>query len=135
MNTQQRLLWTALLGLAIGGTMLHYRIHPPSEGGMHLVANIGTALDLVVVGILFLYRSTAVWGLLLNGFLAFLGIILMTDFSLSATLHGFVKIKPWDSPVGWLLETTFADIVILLADFLVGIALYNSIIGRARERS
>jgi len=135
MNTQHRVLWTALLGLAIGATMLHFRIHPPTGGRMYFLANVGAVLDLVLVSTLFLYRGTAVWGLLLNSFLAFMGIILMADYSLDATLHGFIRVKPQENFLGWLLETTFADIMILLADFLVGIALYNSIITGARSRA
>jgi len=102
---------------------------------MYLLANVGAVLDLVLVSILFLYRGTAVWGLLLNSFLAFLGIILMADYSLDATLHGFIKVKPQDNFISWLLQTTFADITILLADFLVGLALYNTIITGARARA
>lgn len=135
MSTQHRILWTALLGLAIGATMLHLRIHPPTGGGMYLLANVGAVLDLVLVSILFLYRGTAVWGLLLNSFLAFLGIILMADYALDATLHGFIKVKPQENFINWLLQTTFADIAILLADFLVGLALYNTIVTGARARA
>jgi hypothetical protein len=135
MSAQHRILWTALLGLAVGATMLHFKIHPPTGGRMYFLANVGAVLDLVVVSILFLSRGTAVWGLLLNGFLAFLGIILMADYSLDATLHGFIKVTPQENFIAWLLETTFPDIMILLADFLVGIALYNSIITGGRARS
>jgi hypothetical protein len=135
MNTQHRILWTALLGLAVGATALHFKIHPPTGGRMYFLANVGAVLDLVVVSILFLNRGTAVWGLLLNSFLAFLGIILMADYSIDGTLHGFMKFTPQANFIGWLLETTFADILILLADFLVGIALYNSIITGGRVRT
>lgn len=134
MNTQHRILWAALLGLAIGATMLHFRIHPPTGGRMYFLANLGAVLDLVVVSILFLYRGTAVWGLLLNSFLAFLGIILMADYSIDGTIHGFIKVKPQENFIAWMLQTTFPDIIILLADFLVGIALYNSIITGGRVR-
>ena len=67
-------------------------------------------------------------GLLLNSFLAFLGIIMMADFSLHATLAGQIKIMPGQNFFGWLLLTTFADIMILVADFLIGLALYRAIL-------
>jgi hypothetical protein len=67
-------------------------------------------------------------GLLLNSFLAFLGIIMMADYSLSATLAGQVKVMPSVNFFGWLLATTFPYIMIALADFLVGQALYRAIL-------
>jgi len=60
----------------------------------------------VAVSILFFFKSTAVWGLLLNSFLAFLGIILMADYSVDATIHGWIKVMPWQNFFGWLLQTT-----------------------------
>ena len=77
-------------------------------------------IDLVLVSALFRFRGTALLGLLLNSFLAFLGIIMMADFSLSATLAGQMKVMPGQNFFGWLLLTTFPDIMIVLADFLIG---------------
>jgi hypothetical protein len=66
-------------------------------------------------------------GLLINSFLAFFGMIMMADYSLSATLAGQVKVMPGANFLGWLLLTTFPDIMIALADFLTGLALYRAI--------
>ena len=85
-------------------------------------------IDLVLVSALFRFRSTALLGLLLNSFLAFFGIIMMADFSLSATLTGQMKVMPGTSFFGWLLLTTFPDIMIAVADFLTGQALYRAIL-------
>ena len=126
MKAQRHLLWTALVVLALGATMLHLRIHPPDEL-TDVWPNLFSWIDLVVVSLLFLFRSTAILGVILNSFLAYLGIIMMADFSLSATLAGQVKVMPWDNFFGWLLLTTFPDIAILVADFLVGLALYRVI--------
>jgi hypothetical protein len=82
----------------------------------------------VLVSALFLFRRTALLGLLLNSFLAFLGMIMMADYSISATLAGQMKVMPGQNFFGWLLLTTFSDIMILLADFLVGLALYQTIL-------
>jgi len=82
----------------------------------------------VLVSALFRFRSTALLGLLLNSFLAFLGIIMMADYSLSATLAGQVKVMPGADFFGWVLATTFPHIMIALADFLVGLALYRAIL-------
>jgi hypothetical protein len=39
-----------------------------------------------------------------------------------------MKVMPGQNFFGWLLLTTFSDIMILLADFLVGLALYQTIL-------
>ena len=126
MKAQRQLLWTALVVLALGATLLHLRIHPP-DAPTYVWPNLFSWIDLVVVSLLFLYRSTAILGVILNSFLAYLGIIMMADFSLSATLAGQIKVMPWDNFPGWLLLTTFPDITILLADLLVGLTLYKVI--------
>jgi hypothetical protein len=126
MKSLRHLLWLALVGLALGATLLHFRIHPPKDT-TYLWPNLFSWLDLVLVSLLFLSRSTAILGVILNSFLAFLGIIMMADFSLSATLAGQVKVMPGADFLGWLLQTTLADIAILLADLLVGLALYRVI--------
>ena len=128
MQTQRHTLWVALVALAVGATMLHYRIHTPGEDPTDLWPNLFSLIDLVLVSSLFLFRRTALVALLLNSFLAFLGIIMMTDFSLAATLAGQVKVMPGQNFFGWLLLTTFPDSMIALADFLTGLALYRAIL-------
>ena len=119
-------LWGALVALSLGAALLHLRIHPPWQGPTYIWPNLLAAVDLVAVSLLFLSRATAILGLLLNSFLAFLGMIMMADFSLSATLARKIQVLPQTSFFGWLLLTTFPDIAILLADFLVGVALYRT---------
>ncbi len=126
MKAQRYLLWAALVALAVGATMLHLRIHPPKDT-TYLWPNLFSLIDLGLVSLLFLSRGTALLGLILNSFLAYLGIILMADYSISATRDGWIKIMPWDNFFGWLLLTTFPDIAVLFADFLVGLALYKVI--------
>jgi hypothetical protein len=128
MKTQRATLWVALVSLAVGATMLHYRVHTPGEDPTDLWPNLFSLIDLVLVSSLFLFRRTALLGLLLNSFLAFLGIIMMTDYSLAATLAGQVKVMPGADFFGWLLLTTFPDIMIALADFLAGLTLYRAIL-------
>jgi hypothetical protein len=128
MTNQRWHLWVALLSLAVGATMLHYRVHTPGEDPTDLWPNLFSLIDLVLVSTLFLFRRTALLGLLINSFLAFLGIIMMADYSLAATLAGQVKVMPGADFFGWLLLTTFPDIMIALADFLIGLALYRAIL-------
>jgi hypothetical protein len=126
MKSTRQQLWVALVALALGATMLHLRLHPPDELS-DVWPNLFSWIDLVVVSLLFLSRSTAIFGVILNGFMAFLGIILMADYSISATLAGQVKVMPGADFFGWLLQTTLADIAILAADLMVGLALYRVI--------
>ena len=128
MQTQRATLWWALVSLALGATLLHYRVHPPGDDPTDLWPNLFSLIDLVLVSALFRFRATALVGLLLNSFLAFLGIIMMADYSLSATLAGQVKVMPGANFFGWLLATTFPYIMIALADFLAGLALYRAIL-------
>jgi hypothetical protein len=125
MKAQRQQLWVALVALAVGATMLHLRIHPPDELS-DLWPNLFAWIDLVVVSLLFLSRSTALLAVILNSFLAFLGIIMMADYSLSATLAGQMKVMPGANFFGWLLLTTLPDIAILVADFFVGLALFRA---------
>lgn len=127
MINQRPTLWMALVALAVGAAMLHFRVHPPKDL-TYLWPNLISVIDLVLVSALFLFRGTALLGLLLNSFLAFLGIIMMADYSLSATLAGQVNVMPGQNFFGWLLLTTFSDIMIALADFFVGLALYRAIL-------
>ena len=130
MPTYRQPLWVALVALALGSTLLHLRIHPPWQGLTYVWPNLFSWVDLVLVSLLFLNRRTAIMGLLLNSFIAFLGIIMMADFSLTATLAGKIKVLPQVNFFGWLLLTTFSDIVILFADFLVGVALYRTLMAK-----
>jgi len=126
MKAPRQQLWVALVALAIGAAMLHLRIHPPDDL-TGLWPNLFSWLDLVVVSLLFLSRSTAILGVILNSFLAYLGIIMMADFSLSATLAGKLPVLPGANFFGWLLLTTLPDIAILGADLMLGLALYRVI--------
>ncbi len=128
MNTQRIQLWVALVGLAIGAFMLHYRIHPPQENLTHFWASLFCAIDLVLVSILFLFRNTVLWALLLNSFIAFLGIIMMTDLTIVSTLEGMIKVSPKEQPLAWLVQSMFPDITILVADLLVGMVLYGVVV-------
>ena len=134
MKAQRVQLWIALVGLALGAFMLHYKVHPPLANLTHFWASLFPGIDLVVVSILFLFRSTVVWALLLNTFIAYLGIIMMTDLTIVSTLEGWIKVSPKGEPFAWLLETMLPDILILIADLFVGMALYKITVSSPREK-
>lgn len=127
MSTQRIQLWVALVCLAIGASMLHYKVHPPQENLTHFWATFFCLIDLVLVSILFLYKSTAAWAVMLNSFIAFIGIIMMTDLTIVSLHQGWIKANPSQQPFQWLLETMIPDIVILIADLMIGLALYQVI--------
>jgi hypothetical protein len=76
MTAQRAALWVALVALAVSAAMLHFRIHPPKDL-TNLWPNLFSLIDLVLVSALFLFRRTALLCLLLNSFLAFLGMIMI----------------------------------------------------------
>lgn len=129
-GTRRTLLWA--LGLvALGGLLLHYRIHPfllPDREhpgvvvfrGSFLPATIVPLFDLIVVTALFASRRTAALGYLINGVLVIFGTVLMAHFSIAV-------LAPKDpSLADWLLKSTFPDIALAWADFMIGKALYES---------
>jgi hypothetical protein len=134
MTAQRWQLWVALVGLSVGSLMLHYRIHTPTAL-TYFWPTLFSGMDVVLVSLLFLFRSTAVWGLLLNSFLAFMGIIMMTDLTIFSTFAGVYKASPTKQPLAWLMESMFADNCVLMADFMVGLALYRTIISRPKSES
>jgi hypothetical protein len=127
---RRALLW-ALVLLALCGFMLHYRIHPfmvtdglnPGSSVFNktnFLASLFPMADLVLVTILFLSRSTAIYGYLLNGLIVIFGTIFMTHFSIA------VLITDPTQPGQWLMNSLLPDIGIAWADFFVGKALYES---------
>jgi hypothetical protein len=123
-------LLTALVLLAVGGLLLHYRIHyflvadklHPGQTrfiGSLFLASFFPAIDVVLVTALFLSRKTAVYGYLLNGMLVIYGTILMAHFSIAQMIAKSIPLQ------SMLLNSTLPDIAVLWADFFVGKALYD----------
>lgn len=126
----RRALLFALFLLALGGLMLHYRIHPfmvadkLNPGTFHFqgaffLANLFPFIDTVLVTILFLSARTAVYGYLLNGLIVIFGTIFMTHFSVAAFTAQAIP------PSQWIIKSLLPDILIASADFFVGKALYD----------
>jgi hypothetical protein len=129
MRELRSLLFAALVGLALGGFFLHYRIHPHDKSLTMFWASFFALIDLLVVSALFVSKRYAVWGVLLNGFIAFIGIIMMADMSVATTI-GWGRFPT--SPLTWFVNSLFPDIAILFADFAVGVALYRVTVSQPR---
>ncbi len=125
MSPQRMHLWIAQVAMALGAVMTHYIMHPPHHGITYFWGTAFPAMDLCLVSGLFLSTRTAVWGMLLNSFLAFFGIIMMTDLIVVAALQGWIKTSFWDSPLRWLMESMFPNVMMAVADFFVGLGLYK----------
>jgi len=108
----------SLVVLALGGLMLHVRIHPVAKNFSNIVPVIAGILSVIVVPLLFSFKRTLAYGYVLNGFLAIIGTIVMAHFTLA---H-------WPDPAtpgAILFGTTLADIFILWTVFFVGKALFD----------
>ena len=77
------ILLVALITIALGGFMLHYRIHPIAQNPSFLVPFFSGILSIIIVPLLFLFPKTIGYGYVLNGFLTLIGTVVMTHFSLT----------------------------------------------------
>jgi hypothetical protein len=114
----------ALFLLSLGGWVLHFRMHPPSQEAANLIPLVFTSLGVVVLPVMFSLRSTVRWAYLINIAAVIVGTISMAHES----------IETWTGPVSLyriIFESTLADIVILLAKLPLG----QAILGRYRTPS
>jgi len=109
---------TGLFVLALGGWLLHLRIHAPGKGAAYLVPFVIGIISVFCVPLLFCFRRTFLWGYLINGFSVIIGTITMTHFA-AAHFQGPL------TPANLMLNTTFSDIALLWGKFCVGQALFR----------
>jgi hypothetical protein len=108
-----------LFFISLGGWLLHYRVHTPAPEKLfgYIPFFIGIA-NFVIVPWLFLSRRTLAAGYLLNGFTVIFGIILMAHYSFNNPPEE-ITLKTL------LLNTTMPDIIMLIAKFAMGKALFD----------
>lgn len=116
--TIKTILIAGLFFLALGGWLLHIRIHSPAEGGGHLIPFISGIISVFCVPILFCFRRTIALAYIINGFSVIIGTIGMAHFSIT-----FFQIPV--TPLNIILNTTLADIAILWGKFFVGKAVFD----------
>jgi len=112
------LLICSLFFLALGGFLLHSRIHPLGEDPWDVIPAVSGTLSVVVITLLFCFHPTVAFGYVLNGMTVIIGTIAMSHFSLK------------NAPAVWTLQsvlfkTLLADIAILWGKFVVGKALFE----------
>jgi hypothetical protein len=112
------LLLVALFFLALGGWMLHCRIHSLGAVPGNAIPFVSGLISVGIIPLLFYFRKTVAFGYLLNGMTVIIGTIGMALFSLK------------NPPEIWTLQTILfktllADIILLWGKFAVGKALFE----------
>lgn len=108
----------SLFFLALGGWLLHQRIHLFTVNSANYVPFILGMISVFCVPMLFWFKSTIPLAYIFNGFSVIIGTITMAHFSI-------VHFEGPVNPLSLLLKTTIADIALLWAKFAVGRALFS----------
>ncbi|PKN84268.1 MAG: hypothetical protein CVU51_10800 [Deltaproteobacteria bacterium HGW-Deltaproteobacteria-1] len=108
----------AIFFMALGGWLLHLRIHELGKNSSNYIPAIAGLISVFIVPVLFIFRSTISFAYLINGMTVIIGTITMVHFSL---------LNP---PPVWtfsavLFGTLLPDIVLLWGKFAVGKALFE----------
>ena len=108
----------AIFFLALGGWLLHLRIHPTAKDAENYIPFVAGLISVIVIPVLFIFRSTIPFAYLLNGMTVIIGTITMTHFSIE------------NHPPVWtiqtiLLGTCLPDILMLWGKFAVSKALFD----------
>jgi hypothetical protein len=108
----------AIFFLALGGWLLHLRIHPLAKDAENFIPAVAGFISVIIIPVLFMFRSTIFFAYLLNGMTVIIGTITMAHFSIE------------NPPPAWtvqtiLLGTLLADIALLWGKFAVGKALFD----------
>ncbi len=109
---------SGLVILALGGWLLHIRTHPPLTAGENLVPFIAGILSIIIIPILFWFRSTSAYAYVINGFLVIIGAITMAHFSI-VSFSGPLTLS------SLLFRTTLPDVLMLWGKFALGKALFD----------
>lgn len=117
-DSLQRTLLLAIFFLALGGWLLHLRIHPLAKDAENIIPAAACFISAIIIPVLFMFRSTISFAYLLNGMTVIIGTITMTHFSIE------------NPPPVWTLQTLLfgtclPDIFLLWGKFAVGKALFD----------
>lgn len=109
---------SGLVVLALGGWLLHFRIHSPLVNSANYIPFIAGIITVIILPLMFWFRSTAAYAYVINGMLVILGTITMAHFSI-AHYSGPLSLE------GVLMRTLFPDIAMLWGNFAFGKALFD----------
>lgn len=119
----------AVFLVALGGGMLHYRIHPPfvvptGFSFSHALASIFSTIDIFLITALLCFRKTVVYGFLFKGMFAIFAVVLMSHFAIADLAN--------KNPTffDWIFKSTLPDIFVALGGFFIAKAIYDSYFGR-----
>lgn len=112
------ILVAGLFFLAFGGWLLHLRIHPLVKNADNIIPLISGIISVFCLPLLFWLDSTITLAYMINGFLAIIGTIIMTQFSI-------VNFKGPYTLDNIILNSTLADSSILWGKFALGKALFD----------
>lgn len=117
-KTKTKLILIAgLFSLALGGWLLHMRVHPLGDKPFNAVPFIAGIISILILPAMFASRRTVQYAYVINGILVIIGTITMAHFSIA-------RLKVLSSG-DILFNTTFPDILILWARFSLGKALFD----------
>ncbi len=117
-KTIKATLVAGLFFLALGGWLLHLRIHPLTKSDDNIIPLISGIVSAFCLPLLFWFESTVSLAYIINGFLVIIGTITMAHFSIT-------NFKGPVTPLNIIINTLFADIIVLWGKFAVGKALFN----------
>ncbi|RQW06645.1 hypothetical protein EH223_02025 [candidate division KSB1 bacterium] len=103
----------ALFLIALGGWLMHLRIHSFVDNPPNLVPFVFGLVSVFFVPILLSFKGTFLIGYLMNGFSVIIGVVVMTTFSLSGL----------PDPItfsGLMLRTALSYNLILLSKLFIG---------------
>lgn len=107
-----------LFFLALGGWLLHIRIHPLQKDMDFVIPFILGIVSVFLIPLLFCFRPSLALAYILNGFFAIIGTILMVQFSI-VRFEGALNLQ------SIFFNTLLADIGILWGKFAIGKALFD----------
>ena len=114
----RRLMLFALVAVALGGWLLHIRIHTLEKNVINWIPFIAGFIGVLAVPGMFLLKKTRAYAYVINGMLVIIGTITMAHFSI---MHPPKTI----TLVSIFMGTLFADITILFTNFYIGKALFE----------
>ena len=109
---------SGLFFLALGGWLLHARIHPFAREAENLIPFLAGLVSVFAIPFLFSFKKTIVIAYLYNGFSVILGTITMAHYSMAHYAQPL-------SFTGIMTGTIIADVFLLWGKFAIGKALFD----------